>query len=224
MTEQNSQDEHAAERLPLVDFPGRVDFVTSAPSIKEAPDSTLPEVALCGRSNVGKSSLLNTLCNRNRLARVSTTPGRTRLLNFFNVQQKLLLVDLPGYGYATGDRKEIARWGESLQDYLYHRPQLALSLLLFDARRLPEKEEEELLLWFQHTGQPVIAVMTKADKVKKSRLLKQQQDAAKILGLKTHLVVPFSSLHKTGREELWQAIFRVTHPGLRTTLSQEGKA
>ncbi|HRE90914.1 MAG TPA: ribosome biogenesis GTP-binding protein YihA/YsxC [Myxococcota bacterium] len=191
---------------PPEGFPGRVDFVKSAAHIKDCPSSQLPEVAVCGRSNVGKSSLLNTLCNRRQLARVSTTPGRTRLINFFDVQGRVMLVDLPGYGFARGDKKEVERWGETIQGYLADRPQLCLSLILFDARRLPEQEEEELLLWFKQAGRPTLAVMTKSDKVGRSEVLGRRRKAAEILGLPSRDVLPFSSLDQSGKDELWSAI------------------
>lgn len=187
-------------------FPGRVDFIKSAAHIKDAPSSQLPEIAVCGRSNVGKSSLLNTLCNRRQLARVSTTPGRTRLINFFDVQSRVMLVDLPGYGFATGNKKEVEAWGETIQGYLRDRPQLCLTLILFDARRLPEQEEEELLLWFRATSRPTLAIMTKSDKVGRSELLSRRQKAAQILGLPARDVLVFSSLDKTGKDELWSVI------------------
>jgi GTP-binding protein len=159
-------------------FPGRVSFVKSAVSIAAAPSSTLPEVTLCGRSNVGKSSIINVLCNRRQLARVSNTPGRTRLINFFDVQSRLMLVDLPGFGFAVGDQAEVAAWGRTIQGYLQDRPQLCLSLLLFDARRGPEREEEELLMWFRHTRRPCLAVMTKSDKIGRSELESARRKAA----------------------------------------------
>jgi len=200
-------------------FPGRVEFVKSAVALKDAPSSLLPEIALCGRSNVGKSTLLNTLCNRRQLARVSTTPGRTRLINFFDVQSKVMFVDLPGFGYATGSRAEIAAWGHTIQGYLLDRPQLCLTLLLTDARRLPEQEEQELLLWFRQTGRPCLAVLTKSDKVARSELEARRKKAAALLELDPSDVVAFSSLSKLGREPLWGAIlaaarvFREERPG-----------
>lgn len=187
-------------------FPGRVDFVKSAAAMRDAPSSTLAEVALCGRSNVGKSSLINTLCNRRQLARVSTTPGRTRLINFFDVQGRVMLVDLPGFGFAIGDKAEVAAWGKTIHGYLDDRRQLALSLLLFDARRGPEREEEELLMWFREAGRPCLAVMTKADKIGRSELATRRRKAAEILALEPADVIAFSALSKLGREPLWGAI------------------
>jgi len=181
-------------------------FVKSARALKDAPSSSLPEIAVCGRSNVGKSSLLNTLCNRRQMARVSTTPGRTRLINFFDVQSTVMFVDLPGFGFATGSREEIAVWGQTIQGYLEDRPQLCLTLLLCDARRGPEQAEEELLLWFRQTGRPCLCALTKADKIGRSALEPRRREAAKTLGLEQSDVVAFSALDKLGREPLWGAI------------------
>jgi len=187
-------------------FPGRVDFVKSAAAIRDAPSSVLAEVAFCGRSNVGKSTLINTLCNRRQLARVSTTPGRTRLINFFDVQSRVMLVDLPGFGYATGSKAEVEAWGQTIQGYLEDRPQLCLTLLLWDARRGPEQEEEELLMWFREAGRPCLGVMTKSDKIGRSELETRRRASAEILGLELHDVIAFSSLSKLGREPLWATV------------------
>jgi GTP-binding protein len=199
-------------RLPVAEgFPGRVDFVKSASKLTEAPaGTTLPEVAFCGRSNVGKSSLINTLCNRRQLARVSNTPGRTRLINFFDVQQRVMFVDLPGYGFATGDRAEVAAWGRTIQEYLQHRKQLVLTLLLLDARRPAEREEVELLMWFQATGLPTLAVLTKADKLNRSELERARVAAAKALHLPRAQVIPASALSRDGRDAVWGTILGVT--------------
>lgn len=200
-------------------FPGRVEFVKSAAEIKDAPSSVLPEIALCGRSNVGKSSLINKICNRRQLARVSTTPGRTRLINFFDVQGRVMLVDLPGFGFATGSKAEVEAWGETIQGYLTHRRQLCLTLLLTDARRLPEREEEELLMWFRETGLPCLAILTKVDKVGNSELENRRRKTAALLGLQPSDVILFSSLDGRGKEEVWSTIlaaariFQSEHPG-----------
>jgi GTP-binding protein len=200
----------ALPRAPVAEgFPGRVDFVKSASKLGEAPVTTLPEVAFCGRSNVGKSSLINTLCNRRQLARVSNTPGRTRLLNFFDVQQRVMLVDLPGYGFATGNRAEVAAWGQTIQDYLQNRKQLVLSLMLLDARREAEREEEELLMWFQASGVPTVVILTKADKLNKSELERARVAAARTLRLPRSQVLPFSALTRDGRDAVWGTILGV---------------
>jgi GTP-binding protein len=187
-------------------FPGRVDFVKSGAVLTDAPDTSLPEVAFCGRSNVGKSSLINTLCNRRQLARVSNTPGRTRLINFFDVQQTCMFVDLPGYGFAVGDRAEVAKWGQTIQEYLQQRKQLVLSLLLVDARRKPQREEEELHMWFQATGLPSLVILTKCDKLNKNEQQQARQQAARIFRLPVAHILMFSALSRAGREDVWGAI------------------
>lgn len=191
---------------PPEGFPGRIDFVKSASRISESPSSLLPEVAVCGRSNVGKSSLLNVLCNRRQMARVSSTPGRTRLINFFRIQDLLMFVDLPGYGYARGPMDDREQWGETIAGYLRDRPQLALTLLLIDARRPPEKAEQELLMWFRDTGRPCLGVMTKADKVGKSDLDHRRRKAAELLPMDPEDLIAFSALSRLGREAVWASI------------------
>lgn len=195
------------ELLPVPSgFPGRVDFVKSAADIRQAPHLALPEVCVCGRSNVGKSSLINTLCGRRQLARVSSTPGRTRLINFFNVQDTVTLVDLPGYGWARVPREMQAAWGETIQEYLAARPQLVLAVVLVDLRREPGVEEIQLVEWFHHFDLPVLIVATKADKVPSSRRNGRRQRVGKELGVPTRDVVPFSSLSREGRDLVWGTI------------------
>jgi len=187
-------------------FPGRVAFVKSASKIGESPSSELPEIAVCGRSNVGKSSLLNVLCNRRQLARVSSTPGRTRLINFFVVQDVLMLVDLPGYGYAKGPLADREQWGDTIAGYLRDRPQLRLCLLLVDARRLPQDEELGLLAWFRQTGRPCLAILTKIDKLGRSEVGIARKKTATLLEMPLEDVLVFSALERTGREDIWSAM------------------
>lgn len=193
--------------VPVPDgFPGRVAFVKSAARLAQAPHGTLPEVCFCGRSNVGKSTLLNALCNRKQLARVSNTPGRTQLLNFFNVQDIVSFVDLPGYGWAKTPKAMQADWGTSIRDYLKDRPQLVLSLLLVDLRRDPGDDEKNLLAWFQQTGRPCLIVATKADKVGGSQRRSRVTAIAKALGVQPDDVVSFAALTREGRDSIWGAI------------------
>ena len=195
-------------------FPGRVGFVKSAEKLSQAPHTTLPEVCFCGRSNVGKSTLLNVLCNRRQLARVSSTPGRTRLINFFNVQDTLSLVDLPGYGWARVPREMKARWGQTVQEFLEIRHQLCLALMLVDIRRDPREEEKQLLSWFQHRGLPVLLVATKSDKLATSRRKARRRAIATELGVNPADVVLFSGPDKTGRDAVWGTI--LAHVGHAT--------
>jgi len=180
--------------------------VKSASKLAEAPHQVEPEVCFCGRSNVGKSSLLNVLTNRNRIARVSNTPGRTQLINFFNVQDVVTFVDLPGYGWARVPTAVKATWGKTIQGYLEDRRQLCLALLLVDIRRTPGDEERGLLAWFEERGLPCLVVATKSDKLKRSQVYKATREIAKALDVPTSDVIPFSAPAKTGRDEVWGSI------------------
>jgi GTP-binding protein len=191
-------------------FPGRVTFIKSAAKLSQAPHTTLPEVCFCGRSNVGKSSLLNTLCGRKQLARVSSTPGRTRLLNFFNVQDRLCVVDLPGYGWAKVPDAMQADWGKVVRTYLSDRPQLCLALILVDIRRGPAEEEYQLLDWFHTHEVPVVVIATKADKLAKNKRKTALTGIAASLGIHPRAVLPFSALKHEGREQVWTRILEVT--------------
>lgn len=183
-----------------------MEFVKSASKLGEAPHQVEPEVCFCGRSNVGKSSLLNVLTNRNRIARVSNTPGRTQLINFFNVQDTVTFVDLPGYGWARVPTAVKASWGRTIQGYLESRRQLCLALLLVDIRRTPGDEERGLLAWFEERGLPCLVVATKSDKLKRSQVYKATSTIAEELGVPKSDVIPFSAPTKAGREAVWGSI------------------
>ncbi|MGM0577768.1 MAG: ribosome biogenesis GTP-binding protein YihA/YsxC [Myxococcota bacterium] len=187
-------------------FPGRVEFLKSARRLSQAPHLPQPEVCFCGRSNVGKSTLLNKLANRKQLARVSSTPGRTRLINFFDAQGRVTLVDLPGYGWARVTRGMQEEWGRTIREYLEDRPQLCLALLLVDLRRDPGDEERQLLDWFAQQGRMCLIVATKADKVRASRRTGRVRSMARSLGVPARDVVSFSALTGEGRDVLWGTI------------------
>lgn len=191
-------------------FPGRVSFVKSASKFGQAPHHALPEVCVAGRSNVGKSTLLNTLCNRRQLARASSTPGRTRLINFFNVQDRLALVDLPGYGWAKAPASMRRDWGRHIEGYLRDRPQLRLALLLLDIRHDPRPEDAQLLAWFRSVELPCLLVLTKADKVGSSRRGGRVKAIAEALGVPAADTVLFSAPERLGREALWGTILAST--------------
>jgi len=182
-------------------------FVTSAAKAGQFPDTALPEVAFAGRSNVGKSSLLNRLVNRKRLALTGRTPGKTRLVNFFLINDSFLLVDLPGYGYARVSQTEKSRWAAVTDDYLQEREQLKLVVLLLDIRHTPTADDCAMYLWLVHFQVPAVIVATKADKLAHGRWPARLGEIRKVLGLGPRgPVIPFSAQTGQGREELWQWI------------------
>jgi len=173
------------------------------------PKGGLPEVAFLGRSNVGKSSLLNRLVGRKQLARTSATPGKTRLVHFFEVRRErgsLLLVDLPGYGYARVSRKERRSWQERVEGYLAGRGALKVAVLLHDVRREPQHEELDLIAWLGEQGIPVLVAVTKCDKLGAGRRAARLRQIAGALGLPDHAVVPTSATRGTGIPERWRAL------------------
>jgi GTP-binding protein len=145
-------------------FSGPCDFVLGAAALSQIPDDRLPEVAFIGRSNVGKSSLINALTNRKGLARTSNTPGRTRQLNFFNLGGKLMLVDLPGYGYAKASKSEVAEWNQLIRDYLRGRAPLRRVCVLIDSRHGIKPNDVELMAMLDEAAVPYQLVLTKSDK------------------------------------------------------------
>jgi GTP-binding protein len=170
------------------------------------PESTLPEVAFAGRSNVGKSSLLNTLVGRKKIARVSKTPGRTREINFFRVNDTFVLVDLPGYGYAKISKERKADWKPLIQSYLKLTPQLRGIVLLLDIRREPSEDDRAMLDFLSEVEIPTIVAVTKADKLTRSAIDATVSTLAKSLGLSEDQVIPFSSRTGAGRTELAEAM------------------
>ncbi|HSP47118.1 MAG TPA: ribosome biogenesis GTP-binding protein YihA/YsxC, partial [Clostridiaceae bacterium] len=151
------------------------DFITSAVKPIQYPEMQLPEVAFVGRSNVGKSTIINSLTNRKKLAKVSNTPGRTRLVNFFLINGQCLLVDLPGYGYAKISKTEKAAWGKIIEDYLIARDNLKKVVLLVDARHKPTEDDRLMLDYLRYYQKEVIVVATKLDKLKLSDIKKNEK-------------------------------------------------
>lgn len=171
------------------------------------PNSDLPEVAFVGKSNVGKSSLINCMVNRKSLARTSQNPGKTRTINFYNVENIVHFVDLPGYGYAKASKSEIDKWSKMIEEYLLEREQLKSIILLIDIRHEPGANDKMMYEWLKHYGYKIIIVTTKSDKLKRSQLNKHISIISKSLGLnKEDILVPFSSETKDGRENLWNII------------------
>lgn len=185
------------------------EFVTSAVKAADYPAGELPEVALAGRSNVGKSSLLNKLVNRRGLARTSNTPGRTRLINFFLVNGLFHLVDLPGYGYAKVPVSERESWRRMIEAYLKKRANLRGILLLIDSRHPPSAQDQQMYGWFKDNGLPVLVVATKVDKLSRSQLLRSMKVIRDSLSLPPEdALVPFSAQTGQGREDLLDCIGR----------------
>jgi GTP-binding protein len=182
------------------------EFVTSAVKPEQYPLPDRPEVAFGGRSNVGKSSLINTLVNRKRLVKTSSTPGRTQLINFFTVNDTLSLVDLPGYGYAKVPAAIRKKWGPMVEDYLSKRPNLKALVLLMDIRRTPGMEELNFSRWLQQYGIAMVPVLTKSDKLSKTKQAQQCRLAAETMGLAGPNFICFSAKSRQGREALWLRI------------------
>ncbi len=174
---------------------------------EQYPTSGLPEIAFAGKSNVGKSSLINLLINRKKLARTSAAPGKTQTINFYNVEDMVYFVDLPGYGYAKVSMAERERWGSMIEYYLKKREQLKLVLLLVDARHKPGDHDKLMFDWIVYNGFRPVVVATKADKLKRSQLPKHLKMIRQELGMeKSDLLFPFSALKRFGQAEIWNKI------------------
>ncbi len=180
--------------------------MSSATKPGNYPPPELPEIAFAGRSNVGKSSLINSLLKRKKLVKTSSTPGRTQLLNFFEVNESLVFVDLPGYGYAKVSKEMRKKWGQMIETFITTRKTLHGVVLILDLRRIPGGQERENLAWFDLNNIPVILVATKADKFSRQRQLAQQKEMAKALGIPLDVIHVFSAKTGQGRDELWESI------------------
>lgn len=169
------------------------------------PVNDKPEIAFAGKSNVGKSSLINALMNRKSLARISATPGKTQTINFYNINGEMYLVDLPGYGYAKVSEKEKEAWGKMIERYLHQSAMLKAVFLLIDIRHEPSKNDKMMYDWILHQGYEPVIIATKLDKIKKSQLSKQLKVIREGLNLVSGTkVIPFSTKTKQGREEIWE--------------------
>lgn len=184
-----------------------VEFVKSATSPSGYPRESLPEVAFAGRSNVGKSSLINALVQRKRLARTSNTPGRTQLINFFNINDELLFVDLPGYGFARVPEAVKREWGPMVETYLRERDCLKLVVLILDIRRDPSAEDLALKSWLDFYGRRTLFVLTKMDKLSRGESKKRQRAVKELLNLDAAPIL-FSAKTGLGRDSVWEAIQR----------------
>ncbi len=200
------------------------EFIKSAVKPGQYPDSDLPEIAFAGRSNVGKSSLINVLVNRKNLVRTSSTPGRTQLINFFDVNGRFTLVDLPGYGFAKVPLAVKKEWGPMMEAYFATRENLRGVVLILDIRRTPVAEDRQMLQWFKTYSIPVVLVVTKCDKVSRNERAKQAAVIAEAIGVakeKQAAVIAeaigvakdalsfFSALSKEGKDQIWERIERL---------------
>lgn len=183
-----------------------VQFLHSASSSKGWGKHDLPEIAVAGRSNVGKSTLLNHLFGRKGLVKTSSTPGKTQLLNFFSVDERAVFVDLPGYGYASVPLSVRKQWGPMVQEYLDKRENLSLILFLFDIRREPNEDDIQLLDWIAFSGKQMVCVLTKADKLRSSQRKSKAQKIIDSLGLTPSRTVVYSSTENLGKRELIKQI------------------
>lgn len=171
------------------------------------PENALPEFAFAGKSNVGKSSLINALINRKALARTSSQPGKTQTINFYNVEDSLYFVDLPGYGYAKVSQAIKEKWGKMIERYLQKSKQLKLVFLLIDIRHEPSANDKNMYEWIEYNGFEPIIIATKLDKINRSQVQKQLKMIRTGLGLKKDtILIPFSSETKQGKEEVWNII------------------
>jgi GTP-binding protein len=182
----------------------RAEFIKSAFQEADWPRDPLPEVAFLGRSNVGKSSLINSLLGTRGLARTSSTPGRTQALNFFLVNDRFRFVDLPGFGFARVPEKIRSSWGEMVTSYLAKRTQLVLSIHIVDSRHEPTKQDLQLHEWLEHFGRPRLMVATKSDKLSNNELRKNIGRVKRMLHEDTPII--YSAKTGLGRNQVWQAI------------------
>lgn len=189
------------------------EFLTSALRAEHYPAESLPEIAFAGRSNVGKSSMINCLLNRRGLVRTSSTPGRTQMLNFFTVNASFHCVDLPGYGFARVPLAVKKSWGPMIRTYLEQRQTLRGVVLILDIRRIPSDEDLQFLDWLEEYGIPTIPVVTKADKVPRSQRTRKLKPIADACGLPLDAFTLFSSTSREGRDEVWERIAHALEQG-----------
>lgn len=167
------------------------------------PENTIPEIAFAGKSNVGKSSLINALMNRKSLARTSSQPGKTQTINYYNVNSEVFFVDLPGYGYATANEQVKAQWGKLIEDYLHQSRMIKAVFLLVDIRHAPSENDQIMYNWILDRGYKPIIIATKLDKIKRSQLQKQLRLIADTLQVvEDTIILPFSALNKQGRDDI----------------------
>lgn len=185
----------------------QAEFVISAVGPKQYPDDGLPEIALAGRSNVGKSSLINRMVGRKNLARTSSVPGKTQTLNYYRINGQMYFVDLPGYGYAQVSKAQRAEWGKFIERYLQERRECKLVLLVVDLRHPPSRDDQAMHDWLKHYSVPHAVVATKADKLSRGRWPKHVKSVRETLGMPAaEPVILFSAETGLGKDELWKTV------------------
>ncbi len=189
-------------------------FITSAPALKDCPEESHSEFCFAGRSNVGKSSLINKITNKKRLARTSNTPGKTQQMNYYEIDDSFFLVDLPGFGFARAPKKERERWGRDIQQYLLNRSTLKMVMHLVDCRHEPTKLDEEFFLWLATNHLPFAVLMAKADKLSTNKLAKSKKQVLSILS-EMNIEVPVitcSAESGKGIDEIQSLILEFNEP------------
>jgi len=181
-------------------------LVISAASRKQWPTTSMPEILLCGRSNVGKSTFINSLVSRKNLAYVGQTPGKTRLLNFYNLDDKLMLVDAPGYGYQKDKRLSYTVFGEMMDDYFDYRENLCLCIVILDIRREPSEDDLMMIDFIKRHETPYILLATKCDKISYFQQLVRRQKIAEVLNVRTDEIILFAKNDERARDLTWQII------------------
>ncbi len=185
----------------------KVNLETVCGITSKLPENTLPEVAFAGKSNVGKSSMINALMNRKSYAKTSSQPGKTQTINFYNINEVFYCVDLPGYGYAKTSVETRQKWGKMIEKYLKTSKQLRQVFLLIDIRHKPSENDRIMYEWIKYQGYPPIIIATKLDKINRSQIQKQIKIVREGLGMPSDgLIIPFSAETKQGLDKLWEVI------------------
>ncbi len=187
-------------------------FITSLAELKDFPGRGMPEIAIVGKSNVGKSSLINKLSNNSKLARTSSEPGKTRLINLYELNRQLMLVDLPGYGFAKVSHDEKKRWAGMIEGYLSGSENIKLALQLVDMRHKPSNDDVDMINYLRHYNIPVITVCTKADKLSKAERTRAMPVICRMLAVQPWDVIAFSSVDGTGRDKLLERLEALIEP------------
>lgn len=186
----------------------KTELLATVTSKKQYPKSVIPEIALVGRSNVGKSSLINRVLNRKSLARVSATPGKTATINFYSIDNALMLVDLPGYGYASRSKEEKKKWADMINEYLMTRAQLSQLILLVDSRHKPSADDITMMNWIRQASDYAVVFATKTDKLSKKQLSENLEVIIETLGLEDgDVLIPFTVNNPESAEDFWDYIY-----------------